>query len=340
MKKALALGLFLVTLISNAQERKLLGRVLDADTKKPIANAHIIIYMTPNGATSNAAGYFELQIMSNASTLIVTHVGYEDATLEIPKQDQFMFYLKRGSTQLRTLFLAGYPSDKEPKVRGVDSHVPDEGYRVVESGAEYPGGLDGFYYFMGNSIADASSVSASRQSEIEFTIDTTGAVRDIRVSDARIIGLDSVQAIFRRMPNWKPATQQGIAVNQTFVLPISGKKWPKQNLPEVYVYMAERIRYPYVARWQGVEGIVVARFTLANGYLTELELVEDVGTGCGDEVLRMIASVPQDLLMKLGPPFSSYLLPVTFSLGKRFKQPQRQPEEGTVVLEPLTVSYK
>lgn len=54
-------------------------------------------------------------------------------------------------------------------------------------------------------------------------------------------------------------------------------------------YMSEVIRYPAMARENGIEGTVVIRFIVdEKGSLLQPEIIRDIGGGCGQEALRAV----------------------------------------------------
>lgn len=337
MKFLSILFIVLFSLASNAQERKLLGRILSAETKKPIVNAHIILIGTTRGATSNAGGFFELVVASDVGLLSVSHVGYETATLQIPKEDKFMFYLSKATTRLNTLFLGAYPAEVEPTAAQPVS-PPPEGMVVVESGAVYPGGMSGFYDYLGNALAGSPALNTSTSFDVQFTIDPMGKATGIEPSYEGAINRDTLMAVFNRMTPWEPGMQNSVSVPQSFVVTISNIPWPKKNHAEVYRFMSETIRFPPLARRNGIEGLVMVRFTVRAGTLVAPQITQEIGWGCGNEVVRTISSIPPELLLKLGPPFATYLLPVTFGLGKPYKSGPLPQENGVILLERIDVT--
>lgn len=59
-------------------------------------------------------------------------------------------------------------------------------------------------------------------------------------------------------------------------------------------YMLKHLKYPANAKRANVEGSVVVRFTVdTDGSVVESELVENVGKGCGKEVLRVMHGMPK-----------------------------------------------
>jgi tetratricopeptide (TPR) repeat protein len=59
-------------------------------------------------------------------------------------------------------------------------------------------------------------------------------------------------------------------------------------------FMYENIRYPAAALQENLEGIVVLSFVVEkNGFITQPSIVKDIGGGCGEEALRVIAGMQQ-----------------------------------------------
>ena len=65
-----------------------------------------------------------------------------------------------------------------------------------------------------------------------------------------------------------------------------------QNKLMDYIYRNHK--YPSDARQKGIEGNCVAEFIIdKKGYITELKLIRDIGSGCGEELIRVITSMNQ-----------------------------------------------
>ena len=58
--------------------------------------------------------------------------------------------------------------------------------------------------------------------------------------------------------------------------------------------MARNIQYPEAARQKNLEGTVVASFVVEpNGRMSQLKLLKDIGEGCGQEALRVLAALDE-----------------------------------------------
>ncbi len=57
-------------------------------------------------------------------------------------------------------------------------------------------------------------------------------------------------------------------------------------------YIYANIKYPPIARENGVEGMVVVKFVVdKDGSISDPDVVRDIGAGCGDEALRVVKSM-------------------------------------------------
>ncbi len=77
------------------------------------------------------------------------------------------------------------------------------------------------------------------------------------------------------------------------------------------------IKYPPLARNNGIEGTVVLRFLIkSEGTLDNFEILKDVGGGCGKEALRVakLLKVVQPPIMEGKPVAMKYILPVKYRL--------------------------
>lgn len=65
------------------------------------------------------------------------------------------------------------------------------------------------------------------------------------------------------------------------------------SAPKIQEFVREHLTYPDSARVHGVEGVVVVRFSVSEtGAITDLELVRNIGAGCGQEAMRVVRMMP------------------------------------------------
>jgi len=72
--------------------------------------------------------------------------------------------------------------------------------------------------------------------------------------------------------------------------PTNSRAQAKFNLSQ---YLFEQVKYPELASTHFIEGKVVARVTIdANGQVQEVTIVEALGFGCDEEVIRTLQNMP------------------------------------------------
>lgn len=87
------------------------------------------------------------------------------------------------------------------------------------------------------------------------------------------------------------------------------------SVPKIQAFIRENITYPDSARVHGTEGIVVVKFTVdENGVVSQLELIRDIGDGCGEEAMRVVRTMPDFTpALRNGEPVATKMtLPIRF----------------------------
>jgi protein TonB len=85
---------------------------------------------------------------------------------------------------------------------------------------------------------------------------------------------------------------------------------------EMLKFIYKNIKYPPIARENGVEGTVVIRFVVdKNGNVKEPEILRDIKAGCGAEAMRVVNMMPK---WKPGQQ-RGRKVPVYFNLPVKFK---------------------
>ena len=63
---------------------------------------------------------------------------------------------------------------------------------------------------------------------------------------------------------------------------------------EMLHYLAEQINYPSLARENNIQGNVVLSFVVGkDGLVSDIEVLKDIGGGCGKESIRVVQSMPR-----------------------------------------------
>ena len=86
---------------------------------------------------------------------------------------------------------------------------------------------------------------------------------------------------------------------------------PSNEFAEMSKYVAKHVRYPAVARENKSVGSVIVKFDIAENHkLSNVILIKGIGSGCDEEVLRVIKGYTGDINTKSG----TYKLAITFNL--------------------------
>ena len=57
---------------------------------------------------------------------------------------------------------------------------------------------------------------------------------------------------------------------------------------EMMLFVQKQLKYPSMARETGIQGMCPVRFVVkSDGSITDIELLRDIGAGCGKEALRV-----------------------------------------------------
>lgn len=110
-------------------------------------------------------------------------------------------------------------------------------------------------------------------------------------------------------------------IPSVIIPPAPPAKWVSQ-MPEfngeLSAYLAAHLKYPEVARSQGIQGQVIIQFVVnEDGSVSDAKVVRGIGGGCDEEALRMTKSMPK---WKPGKQNGTavkvfFILPVRFELS-------------------------
>ncbi len=88
----------------------------------------------------------------------------------------------------------------------------------------------------------------------------------------------------------------------------------EQGTEAFYNFIGKNIRYPYNARSTFTQGQLFLSFQINDdGKMVNLKLINDIGKGCGKELLRVIKKVPGKFIPSKTN--ETYILPVTFRIS-------------------------
>ncbi|WP_353484227.1 energy transducer TonB [Haliscomenobacter sp.] len=221
------------------------------------------------------------------------------------------------------LLFAQNPTPKDSTVGPV--------YTKVEFMPTFPGGSEALKAFLAENVGYPKPALASgveEKIEIQFVVDREGFVKNPRI----IRGLNDTAnqdalRVMRQMPQWNPGLNEDLPVAVEMSLNIPYRMSPifkvVQNMPAfaegqaaMLRFLDEHLKYPELARQNRTEGVVVVQFVVeTDGLLSNLYIVKELGSGCDEEALRLVKSMPP---WQPGVSFGN-LVRVQFNLPIRFK---------------------
>ncbi|QEC67294.1 SusC/RagA family TonB-linked outer membrane protein [Panacibacter ginsenosidivorans] len=113
----LALPLVLVSLPALAQDKVVTGMVTDLKDGKPIAGASVLVKGTNIGTQTKADGSFSLNAPSNATTIVISYVGYTTQELLIGSGGMNVSLVQSAST-LNDVVVVAYGTRKKGDLTG------------------------------------------------------------------------------------------------------------------------------------------------------------------------------------------------------------------------------
>ena len=96
----------------------------------------------------------------------------------------------------------------------------------------------------------------------------------------------------------------------------------------MFKFLGENIKYPKEARKQGISGRVFVTFVVeADGEITNIEMLREIGGGCDEEAMRVVSIMPtwEPGYQRGVPVRVGFNLPIKFSLGKSKSSGTSQP---------------
>ncbi|MGV8962098.1 MAG: TonB family protein [Candidatus Saccharimonadaceae bacterium] len=220
---------------------------------------------------------------------------------------------------------------------GVD---PNEVFVVVEKQPEFPGGIEALMKFLGDNVkypVDAQKKGTQGRVITNFVINKDGSISNIKIVRSVDPLLDAeASRVIAMMPNWKPGTQKGKAVNVRFTLPVIFRlsndavemteeqkeeaiklqhenatnklkeRGPvsvidhKEDAPDksFFKFLSEKIKYPVIAQENGITGLVKATFDVsANGEISNVKVKEGIDPSLDAELIRVVKLFPKEIAL-------------------------------------------
>ncbi len=114
--------LLLMAGIAGAQTRSVTGKVTD-EKGDPVPGATIQIKGTNAGTAAGADGTFKVNAPANATTLVISYVGFTSQDVDIVGKSSVNIVLQAGSTQLTDVVVVGYGTVRKKDLTGAVASV-------------------------------------------------------------------------------------------------------------------------------------------------------------------------------------------------------------------------
>jgi TonB-linked SusC/RagA family outer membrane protein len=109
---------------------KVTGKVLD-DAGKPVDGATIMVKGTNTATVTKADGSFEINAPSENSTLVISHIGFNELEYSVKGQSQVSVTLVQNAGSLEDVVVVGYGTRKKVEVTGATTSISGENLRSV-----------------------------------------------------------------------------------------------------------------------------------------------------------------------------------------------------------------
>jgi TonB-linked SusC/RagA family outer membrane protein len=118
--------LILASLITNAQDKKIRGKVTDQKSGTPLQGVSIIISGTSLGTNTGADGSFELSVPSSAKSMNFSFTSYESVQVALGGKNQFDIKMITTEASLQEVVVVGYTKSTKEAFTGSAKTVSGE----------------------------------------------------------------------------------------------------------------------------------------------------------------------------------------------------------------------
>lgn len=225
----------------------------------------------------------------------------------------------------------------------------------MENPPKYPGGMAGFYKFLGSNIKyPETAIKNKTQGSVlvSFVVEKDGTLSDIQVNRKLGSGTDEEAVrVLKLAQKWQPGIQDGKIVRVKYNLPIKfslpannaqinlNENKASQNIDneavfsfftmenppkypggmqQFYKTISSNIKYPEAAIKNKVQGTVFISFIVEkDGSLSDIKIDRKLGSGTDEEAVRVIGLTSKwnPGIDKGKPVRVKYNIPVKFSLS-------------------------
>ncbi len=216
------------------------------------------------------------------------------------------------------LLLLFFQYNLRAKASTCQDSIPGEIHRKVDQLPSFPGGQQALLAFLAENLNVPVSPQANKtlgQVVVKFVVFKDGTVGNIGImkSLAPVEDEEAIRVV-KAMPKWIPGKLKGEDVNVEMGLPVrfdflaeatmkKGKlicdgvdqiaRFPGKE-EAIFLYMAQTIKYPDLAKRHKTQGEVLAQFFIEkDGSVTHPKISSGLVDGIDEEVIRMLNKMPK-----------------------------------------------
>ncbi|QHT69055.1 TonB family protein [Rhodocytophaga rosea] len=303
--------LLFLSISAFSQQVKVLGRIVDAKTDKPVKDASIIVEQTTHTIVSNPLGYFEL-IEQLPVKITVSHVGYVTSSVELTvdnpkvkiKIEPVLHSLEdlsiKGQVFLTEFVYNQAAYDSLIHYRQQPANTTT--YAMAEHQCAFPGDMAAFRNYVANQLLKKKDdLTEAFASTVLFTVMPEGTISVDSISGVKENVVQLIRQTFVASPKWVPAFQGNNKVAMRLMQSIkydpTVEIFQKLDIgpeytggwAEFYDLVGKNLKFPSQARKAKVNGKVFVQFVInESGELEDIQILKGLGYGCDEEVIRVI----------------------------------------------------
>ncbi|MFB9865083.1 TonB family protein [Rufibacter immobilis] len=207
-----------------------------------------------------------------------------------------------------------------PEKEAAPAKDKDLVFIAVEQMPEFPGGQKAMFDFLKDNFVypqDAKEAKVTGMVVATFVVNTEGKVTDVQVMKKLHPSLDrAFTQVLLKMPNWKPGTQNGKAVNVKYTVPFrvtspsaAAPAAPQEDervfiaveqMPEfpggqaaLYKYLSSAVGYSAAAKAANAQGMAEVSFVVnKDGAITKVQLLKGVHPSLDQSLMKAIEYMP------------------------------------------------
>ncbi len=123
-------------------QRTVSGTVKDAGSSDPLIGATVMEQGTTTGTISDVDGAFSLSVSDDATTLVISSVGYGSQNVDIAGRSVIDIMLGESASMLDEVVVTGYGTATQREVTSAITHISSEDFNKgnVNSATQLPTG--------------------------------------------------------------------------------------------------------------------------------------------------------------------------------------------------------